>query len=285
MPKARATKAAEPATALPTLVDDYLAHCRAHGLAPNTVNQAYKYPLIGVLLPLVRARRDRGRVGDHPSRAGPPLGLAPGVRWAQRQAALAAFGPLLHAGDQPLPLLGEEGGEPVEAKAQLPKLPKRLVEVLSRDEITRMEHAAKTERDKLIIRLLADTGLPVGELLCLSVNDLVEQNRNYYLHVRGKRAKDRIVPSPKFYQRLRIYLERDRPKDAVNCRMFLSRRRRPTGGDYEPLTTSGVDRMIRIPLAVGRTGAAARLRQVTQAASTQCLRMSPYAVEFRRPCG
>ena len=51
-----------------------------------------------------------------------------------------------------------------------------------------MEHAARTERDKLIIRLLADTGLRVGELLGLRTNDLVEQNRNYYLHVRGKGA-------------------------------------------------------------------------------------------------
>jgi len=52
MARARAAvKVAEPATALPTLVDDYLAHCRARGLAPNTVNQAYKYPLRGVLLP------------------------------------------------------------------------------------------------------------------------------------------------------------------------------------------------------------------------------------------
>ena len=38
---------------------------------------------------------------------------------------------------------------------------------------------------KLIIRLVADTGLRVGELLGLRTNDLVEQNRNYYLHVRG----------------------------------------------------------------------------------------------------
>jgi hypothetical protein len=51
-----AVNVAEPATALPTLVNDYLAR----GLAPNTVNQVYEYPLIGV----VRAGGDRGRVGD-----------------------------------------------------------------------------------------------------------------------------------------------------------------------------------------------------------------------------
>jgi integrase len=89
-------------------------------------------------------------------------------------------------------------GEQVDAKVHLPKLPKRLVEVLSREEIQRMEHAARTERDKLIIRLLADTGLRVGELLGLRTNDLVEQNRNYYLHVRGKGAKDLWCPHPKY---------------------------------------------------------------------------------------
>ena len=49
--RAAAVKVAEPATPLPTLIDDYLAHCRARGLSPNTVNQAYKYPLLGVLKP------------------------------------------------------------------------------------------------------------------------------------------------------------------------------------------------------------------------------------------
>jgi integrase/recombinase XerD len=133
-------------------------------------------------------------------------------------------------------------GEPIDVKAQLPK---RLVEVLNRDEIQRMEHAAEAERDKLIIRLLADTGLRVGELLGLRTSDLVEQNKNYYLHVRGKGATDRMVPAPKVYRRLRIFIERGRPRDAVSNRVFLSRRRRPNGGDYEPLSTSGVDQMIR----------------------------------------
>src|SRR2546430_15307375 len=99
-------------------------------------------------------------------------------------------------------------GETVEAKAQLPKLPTKLVEVVSREEIQRMEDAARTERDKLMVRVLADTGLRVDELLGLRTTDLVEQNRNYYLRVRGKGAKDRLVPAPRLYRRLRIYVER-----------------------------------------------------------------------------
>lgn len=65
----------------------------------------------------------------------------------------------------------KEGGEEIDARAQLPKLPKQLIDVLSRDEIQTMEGAAKTKRDKLIIRILADTGIRVGELVGLRTTD------------------------------------------------------------------------------------------------------------------
>ena len=62
----------------------------------------------------------------------------------------------------------------------------------------------------------------------------VEQNGNYCLHVRGKGAKDRLVPVPRPYSRLRLYVEGGRPKDAVSSGAFLSNRRRPDRGDYQP---------------------------------------------------
>jgi integrase/recombinase XerD len=245
MAKVRVVKTSAPAPALVTLVDDYLAHCRARGLAPNTVNQAYRYPLLGVLLPfceregIADVARINARVLDRLSaqllesggQSGQPLSPHSVHSYSRAINHFLSW--------------AKKEGEQVDAKAQLPKLPKRLVEVLSREEIQRMEHAARTERDKLIIRLLADTGLRVGELLGLRTNDLVEQNRNYYLHVRGKGAKDRLVPAPKVFRRLRVYIECGRPKDAVSNRVFLSHRRRPNGGDYEPLTTSGVDQLVR----------------------------------------
>jgi integrase len=43
--------------------------------------------------------------------------------------------------------------------------------VLTREEIQRIEDAAVAERDKLIVRVLADTGIRVGELLRLRVGD------------------------------------------------------------------------------------------------------------------
>jgi hypothetical protein len=48
----------------------------------------------------------------------------------------------------------------VDAKAQLSKLPGKLVEVVSREEIQQLtEEAARTDCDKLIVRTLTDTGL------------------------------------------------------------------------------------------------------------------------------
>src|SRR5205823_8954885 len=52
--------------------------------------------------------------------------------------------------------------------------------------IQRIEDAARAERDKLIVRVLADAGLRVGELVRLRRPDVVEQNRRPYLRVQGK---------------------------------------------------------------------------------------------------
>jgi hypothetical protein len=56
-----------------------------------------------------------------------------------------------------------------------------------------MEDTARTERDKLIIRALADNWMRVGELVKLRKNDLVTQGRQHYLRVRGKGPKERLV--------------------------------------------------------------------------------------------
>jgi len=51
------------------------------------------------------------------------------------------------------------------------------VDVLSREEIDRLEDSARTERDKLIVRILADTGIRVVELIKLRTTDLIERDR------------------------------------------------------------------------------------------------------------
>ncbi|HET9849878.1 MAG TPA: tyrosine-type recombinase/integrase [Candidatus Dormibacteraeota bacterium] len=78
-----------------------------------------------------------------------------------------------------------------EIKATQPRVSKKLVEVLSREEIDQLVDVAGNERDKLIVRILADTGMRVGELSGLRIGNLTERVgddrvRQHYLHVTGK---------------------------------------------------------------------------------------------------
>jgi signal transduction histidine kinase len=66
----------------------------------------------------------------------------------------------------------KDSGETVGAKAQRPKLERRILDVLTRREIEAMEVTAETERNKLIVRVLGDTGIRLGELLKLTAADL-----------------------------------------------------------------------------------------------------------------
>ena len=105
----------------------------------------------------------------------------------------------------------KDSGEAVGAKAQRPKLERRILDVLSRKEIDAMEHAAGLERDKLIVRTLADSGIRLGELLKLSSDDILAEGRRHFLRVQGKGSRDRKVPiAPVLAQRLRRYAQHTR---------------------------------------------------------------------------
>lgn len=227
-------------TVLDQLVDDFLASARARGLSPRTVEGAYAFILRGVFLPfcaregITKPEQLTNRLMDRLSNE---LQSVPGRRGEiLSKSTNAAYMRTINI----LLKWAADEGEPVRAKGQVPKVPKALVEVLSRDEIRQLEDAAQAERDKLIIRVLADTGIRVGELVGLKTSDLVMQNRDRYLHVHGKGAKDRMVPiKPELFMRLSRYAERGRPAGARSDRVFIGLRRRRYG-DYEPLTESGV---------------------------------------------
>jgi integrase len=231
-------------SAIERMVEDYLASCRARGLSPKTVKMAYGYPLRGVFL------RWCGRQGitdgtqlttrllerfsaELLDQGGARGELSKNTVWTYMKAVRSFLA------------WTRAEGETVEAEARLPKLPQRLVEVLSRDEIKRIEDATDSERDKLIVRLLADTGVRVGELVKLRQRDLIDRDRTVYLQVQGKGGRDRLVPlSSALARRLRRYAERSRPADAVGDRLFISRRR-AISGNYEAITESGVQQLIR----------------------------------------
>jgi integrase/recombinase XerD len=227
-------------------VEEYLDDCRSRGLSPKTVNHAYGYPLRHVFLPwcaregiadptkLTKSALNRLSV-ELLDQGGKKGQLS---RWSVKTYLRSINGFLAYAKAE-----AEKVGEKVDAKAQIPKTPRALVDVLSREELQSLEDKAPTERDKLIIRILADTGLRVGELCGLRVNDLIKMDRRPYLKVWGKGSRERLVPLPRLQERLQKYVQRSRPQDSHSDRVFLSLRRRP-GGGYEPLTPSGVGQLL-----------------------------------------
>jgi integrase/recombinase XerD len=230
--------------AIERLVDDYLAHCQAIGLSSKTVKFSYGYPLRQVFIPWCAEQgiveigaltsRDVDRLSIRLMEQGGKRGaLSRGTVWTYLKAVKRFLA------------WGKEEGEPVKAEAKLPKLPQRLVEILSRDEIERLEDAALNERDKLIVRLLADTGIRVSELVQLRTADFVERDRNAFIKVTGKGVRERLVPvTPALYRRLRRYADRGRPQNAETDRIFLALRK-DADGEYGGLTPSGVQQMVR----------------------------------------
>ena len=245
MAKISVVKPAVP-SALETLTRDYLASCRARGLAPSTIKTAYTYTLDDVFLPwcatnditeveqLSQRALDRFTAAllDTPGKRGQPLSRYTVHHYVRVVRQFLAW--------------CKSEGEGVSAgKPQLPRLPQRVVDILSREEIDQLELFAPTERDKLIIRLLADTGIRVGELCGLELADIITaQDRRAFLKIRGKGSKERLVPiGPQLMRRLDRY-QRARPVEARSNRVFLAARR-DAHGEYAPLTTSGVLQLLR----------------------------------------
>ncbi len=77
----------------------------------------------------------------------------------------------------------------------LPKIPKQLPKVLSREDVKKMIAAAKG-KEKLLIVLLYSTGCRVSEILNLCYED-INLEEGYAIVKGGKGAKDRIVPLSK----------------------------------------------------------------------------------------
>jgi site-specific recombinase XerD len=215
-------------------------------LSPKTIKDNYGYALKGVFLPwaaqegITEPSQITSRVLD---RFSSHLLEHGGKRGPLSRFSIASF---VESVNWWLRWLRAEGELDVDTKAQVPRRPQRVLDVLSREEIQTIEDMAGNERDKLIIRVLADTGARVGELLGLRLNDLVERDRNHYLRVRGKGDKERLVPIPRLWRRLQRYMERGRQKDADSPYIFVSLRRDRRTGGYEPLTKSGVEQLVRV---------------------------------------
>ena len=236
-------------TAISALVEDFISSCKAAGRSPKTYNVSYGYPLRSILLPfceregITEPDQLTNKVLDHMTNE---LRDSGGKRGPLTETTIHAY---LRGINAALHWARAEGEMTSKGRAQLPTLPKRLVATLDRDEIAAMEDAVSTERDKLIIRLLADTGIRAGELVELRPRDIIERDRNHYVQVHGKGSKDRLVPVPRLHRRLERFAVKGRPKDAAD-RLFFGLRRDRRTGMYAPLTTSGVLQMLQTAAAL-----------------------------------
>src|ERR1700730_10473317 len=217
------TKAAErsPET-FPSLVQASLQDKRAAGASPRTVNH-YQEVLEQVLLPFcadagISGPADltthhlndlgAGHLDGSRSRSGRPIS-----KTTVHSYMRAINGFLSWARDQ---------GEASSARGRLPSMRKQVLDTLSREEIQLMEDSADTERDKLIVRLLADTGMRLGELLALRPQDVRVEGGKNVVKVRGKGDRDRLVPlAPILSRRLKRFADRGR-RYSSSDRLFLT---------------------------------------------------------------
>jgi integrase len=224
-------------------VEDFLTAGRARGLSPKTIKDAYGYPLRSVFVPFCE-RHGVDQVSQIDRRLLDQLSTELLEQGGRRSASLSRFSvkSYLKAVNQFLAWAKEEG-ERVEARAQMPMTPKRLLDVLSRDEIQTLEDAAVSERDKLIIRLLADTGMRAGELVGLRTSDLVDRDRNHFVRVIGKGERERLLPIPRLARRLERYIRATAPLRPAANRLFLSLRRGPDG-HLKQLTVRAIEKAV-----------------------------------------
>jgi integrase/recombinase XerD len=110
---------------------------------------------------------------------------------------------------------------------------------LSHRELRGLEDAASTERDRLILRVLAETGLRVGELCSLTTGDIARRDDRTFLRIHGKGNTRRLVPvAPDTALRI--------ARMAHGCQgSHLFRSQQQTNGALRGLTPAGVRQMVR----------------------------------------
>ena len=198
-----------PTQSLTFLSPDFIADCRGRGLSLRTVDW-YDATLARQFLPWSASEEivkpsdlTPQVVGRFTARRIERKGPHGPLRRSTVRSYVRAVRVFLAWAQTP-----EGGAAAVGASPRLPRPEQGVLDVLTRGEIQAIENAAKTERDKLLVRVLADCGLRLGEVIALRPEDLWEPRRSEFaLKVRGKGRRDRIVPlAPALYGRLRRYL-------------------------------------------------------------------------------
>ncbi len=101
-----------------------------------------------------------------------------------------------------------------------PKINKKLPTVLSREEVRNLLAAAKSEKSKIMLKLLYASGLRVSELVSLKVEDLEPKERMGWVR-QGKGRKDRLLILPEtVIEELNAFIG---PKGAKTGHLFINK--------------------------------------------------------------
>jgi site-specific recombinase XerD len=233
------------------LVEEYLEAKRRQGLGALTVDQTYALPLRGILAPWVEQRglTEAGELLDE--KAMDELKAVIRARTVKagrdkpdRPISDASVKSYVGVINGFLRWLAKETGTD---KVIMPngKLKRVIRDTLTRDEIARLQKAARNDRDELIVRLLANTGMRVGGLLGLKLTDIKSDAAGHaYVKITQKGGDELELPlDPGTQRQLERYISRRRPKDTQRPEVFLSLQRRD--GEYGKLTRSGVEQLLR----------------------------------------
>ena len=100
------------------------------------------------------------------------------------------------------------------ANVEAPKLGKSLPKFLTVEEVGKLlDEAAKDKRINAMLEILYASGLRVSELIALKKNSVRSENGDFYLFVKGKGNKERIVPlGSKAIAALNDYLAEAKPE-------------------------------------------------------------------------
>lgn len=121
------------------------------------------------------------------------------------------------------------------------KVPRTLIEPLSREQVRQYVGATRRYRDLAIVYLMLLCGLRSREVLLLQLEDVFFDELR--LRVRGKGGQERMLPLPESLRRiLTRYLELERPEETPSQTVFIVLKGRQRG---EPMTSAGLRSLFR----------------------------------------
>jgi site-specific recombinase XerD len=131
------------------------------------------------------------------------------------------------------------------------KVPRRIVEPLTRVEVRGFLGSLRRYRDLAMVHLMLLCGLRSAEVLLLVLGDV--QFDDAQLRIRGKGQRDRVLPLPDLAARLiHDYLHWERPADARTQRLFVVLQGRRRGHAMTPAGLRSLFRHRRRVCAFGR---------------------------------